>query len=199
MTRSVILASASKIRGDLLVQSGVDFETVTADIDEQKIKQDLKGEGATPGTLAAFLAEQKALHVARERPECLVIGADQVLTCDDICYDKPKDLGEARRQLYTLQGKTHTLATAICLVQGTSILWHHLAEPRLTMRSLSAEFIDTYLARNGPEILSCVGAYQLEGEGAQLFAHIEGDYFAILGLPLLPLLDMLRSQGVLET
>lgn len=199
MTRCVILASASKIRGGLLIQSGVDFETVPAEIDEQKIKQDLTGEAATPGTLAAFLAEQKALHVARSHPECLVIGADQVLTCDDTCYDKPKDLGAARTQLYALQGKTHTLATAICLVQGTSVLWRHLAEPRLTMRSLSAEFIDTYLARNVPEILSCVGAYQLEGEGAQLFSHIEGDYFAILGLPLLPLLDMLRSQGVLET
>jgi septum formation protein len=193
------MASASKIRSQLLKQAGVAHTVTPADLDESEIKQSWQGQGTTTKELAEKLAQEKALFVAKLNPKALVIGSDQILDCEGTRYDKPKDLDQAGDHLHRLQGRSHTLVTAVCLAQGNRISWTHTSSPTLTMRPLNDEFIANYLRRNQPDILSCVGVYQLEGEGAQLFDHIEGDYFSILGLPLLPLLAMLRQQGVLNT
>jgi septum formation protein len=159
----------------------------------------LRAAGAEVGSVAQALAQAKALAVGKTRPDALVIGADQMLVCGENWYDKPGDLGAARRQLKSLSGKTHQLLTAVVVVQGDRVLWQHLAQAALTMRSFGQEFLETYLQQAGPAILSSVGAYQLEGLGAQLFERIEGDHFTILGLPLLPLLGYLRNAGVMTS
>lgn len=151
------------------------------------------------GSVAQALAQAKASAVGKTRPDALVIGADQMLVCGENWYDKPGDLGAARRQLKSLSGKTHHLLTAVVVVEGDRVLWQHRAQAALTMRSFSQDFLETYLRQAGPAILSSVGAYQLEGLGAQLFERIEGDHFTILGLPLLPLLGYLRSRGVMTS
>jgi septum formation protein len=145
------------------------------------------------------LAELKAQRVARRHPGSLVIGADQVLECDGILFDKPSDLAAARSQLMALRGREHRLLSAVVLVRDGERVWHHVDRANLTVRDFSADFLDRYLRSAGDAALSSVGAYQLEGVGAQLFAAIDGDYFTILGLPLLPLLDILREQGILPS
>jgi septum formation protein len=147
---------------------------------------------------AMQLAELKAMRISAKRPG-LVIGGDQMLALGDEAFDKPADLDAARNHLRQLSGKPHTLETAIVICEDGAPVWRHLARPKLTMRPLTEEFIDSYVSACGEALLSTVGAYQLEGPGAQLFTRIEGDYFSILGLPLLPLLDYLRIRKVLPT
>ncbi|MBX7198380.1 MAG: Maf family protein [Rhodospirillaceae bacterium] len=195
--RSVVLASASKSRASLLTAAGLAFDVVPAHADEDAVKAALKAEGADARQCAETLAEIKAVQVSQRLPEALVIGADQMLECDGVWFDKPADMNGARAHLTAMRGKTHTLPTAVAVVLGGSVIWHHSASPRLTMRDFSDAFIAHYLANTGERILSSVGAYQLEGWGVQLFERIDGDYATILGLPLLPLLAFLREHQVI--
>lgn len=195
----VILASASQARRRLLDNAGVGFACEPASIDEAAIKESLKAEGARPEQAAETLAELKALRVSQRHPGALVIGADQLLDCDGIWFDKPRDRAQAAAQLRALSGRTHRLISAVVVVRDGQRSWHHVATARLTVRPLDAGFIESYLERAGDQVLASVGAYQLEGLGAQLFSAVEGDYFTILGLPLLPLLDYLRNHGALPT
>jgi septum formation protein len=196
-TPRLVLASASSTRALLLERAGVPFSAEPAAVDEAEVKAAFKAEGADAASCAEALAEAKARSVARRRPGALVIGADQILVCGGTWYDKPADLDQARAQLVALRGKTHELATACCVLRDGVVLWHVIDRPRLTMRGFSDAFLDQYLAGLGDLALGTVGAYQLEGPGVQLFAGISGDFFSILGLPLLPLLDFLRGHGVL--
>jgi septum formation protein len=192
----LILASASPTRRRLLEQAGLEFSAETAPIDEEEAKLALESEGASAAALAETLAELKATAVSRRHPGGFVIGADQVLDCEGRRYDKPRDEAAARAQLMALRGRSHQLISALVVARNGERLWHHVDRARLTMRPFSPAFLDDYLARSLPGILTSVGAYQLEGRGAQLFSRIEGDYFTILGLPLLPLLDFLRPHGL---
>ena len=194
----VVLASASPTRAHLLRTAGVPFEQEPAAIDEPSLKEALQAEGAPAGDAAVALAELKAERVAaRTHPDAIVLGADQILTCEGGWFDKPRDRAEASAQLDALAGKRHELATAVVAVRGGARVWHHVAVPRLWLRHCSPAFREAYLDAVGAAALTSVGAYQIEGVGAQLLSRIEGDHFAVLGLPLLELLEFLRGQGVL--
>jgi septum formation protein len=195
----VVLASASAVRLTLLQAAGVPVIADAAAIDETEVKDSLRGAHAAAATIAETLAELKALHVSRRHPGSLVVGSDQVLECDDTIFDKPADLSEARRQLLALCGRRHRLLSAVVLVRDGQRLWHHVGRAELQMREFSERFLEDYLRSVGNAGLSSVGGYQLEGLGAQLFASTDGDYFTILGLPLLPLLDILREHGALAS
>jgi septum formation protein len=193
----VVLASSSPSRRRLLASAGLPAVGEAAQVDEAAVKAGLAGEGADAGQVAETLAELKAQRIARRYPGALVIGADQMLECNGVWFDKPVDRNEAVEHLQALSGKTHKLVSSACVVRDGACLWHHGDHARLTMRPLSDGFIDAYLTAMGEHALASVGAYQLEGLGAQLFSRVEGDYFTILGLPLLPLLEFLRHHGVL--
>lgn len=195
----LILASASPTRQALLKAAGVDFAVNPARVDEQGVTAGLLSQGKDPGAIARGLAEAKALAISRQNPRDTVLGADSVLVLEGELIDKSPDLKSLRAELARLSGKTHWLISAASLARDGHITWHHVAEARLTMRSLSEAFIDDYLAREGEAVLGSVGGYHFEGLGAQLFDHVEGDYFSILGLPLLPVLKELRAQGWLKT
>ena len=191
----IVLASGSKTRAALLEGAGVKILRDPPRIDEAEIKAFYRRKGAEAGICAMALAEAKALAVAGRHPEMLVVGADQLLAYDSVWLDKPRDRADARLQLAGMRGRSHELATAACVARGANVMWHDLQRPRLTMRAFSDGFLDAYVAALGRDDLGAVGAYRLEGTGIQLFDRVEGDYFAILGLPLLPLLDFLRAQG----
>lgn len=191
----LVLASGSAIRRTLLENAGLTFSVLSSEVDEAPLKQAGWAEGATPQTVALRLAEAKALSLSC--PDAFIIGADQMLSCHGSWYDKPADLPAAREQLLSLKGQTHTLHTAVVVCRNGQVLWQHVSEPQLTMRSFSDAFLDAYLAAEGEECLYSVGAYRIEGPGLHLFARMEGDQTAILGLPLLPLLEGLREMGVL--
>jgi septum formation protein len=193
----LILASASPTRARLLRAAGVPFEQRPAAIDEPSLKQSLQADGVPAGDAAVALAELKAERVAVRMPDAIVLGADQVLTCEGRWFDKPRDRAEASAQLEALAGKRHELATAAVAVRAGARVWHHVAVPRLWLRHCSPSFREGYLDAVGEAALTSVGAYQIEGLGAQLLARIEGDHFAVLGLPLLEVLEFLRGQGVL--
>lgn len=193
---ALVLASASRSRRQLLGGAGLRFEAEAAGIDESDVKESLKAEGAEPIQAAETLAELKAARISARRPGALVIGADQLLACESRWYDKPPDFEAAAEQLLSLAGKTHSLETAVCVVRNGTRLWHHNTVCRLTMRPVTRPFVDRYLEAAGPAVLESVGGYQLEGLGVQLFSRIQGDFFEILGLPLLPLLGFLRDRGV---
>lgn len=197
--RRLILASASKSRASLMQGAGLVFDMVPAHVDEDAIKASLKAEGATAAQCAETLAEFKAGTVSQRHPEALVIGADQMLECDGSWFDKPKDVAGGRAHLLHLRDKTHVLPTSVTVALNGTSIWHHTAQPRLTVRPFTDAFLDNYLAAVGSAVTSSVGAYQLEGRGAQLFSRIEGDFFTILGLPLLELLGFLREHGVVPT
>ncbi|MEO8559522.1 MAG: Maf family protein [Rhodospirillales bacterium] len=191
----IVLASSSATRQRMLREAGLAFDSQSPGVDEEEVKLSLKGSKASAAQIAETLAELKALRVSQGRQEALVIGADQVLDCNGTLFDKPPDMDHAKAQLMALRGKTHVLATAVCVAQNGARLWHHNAQAKLTMRNFSDEFLDRYLGEAGEDVLSSVGVYRLEGPGAQLFTKVDGDFFTILGLPLLPLLDFLRGRG----
>jgi septum formation protein len=193
----IVLASSSRTRAALLQQAGVKLQSDPPRIDEGEIKAFNRRKGAEVGIAAMALAEAKALTVAARQPGALVIGADQLLDCNGTWLDKPRDRADARAQIAMLRGQSHELATAVCIARGGDVIWHELQRPRLTMRAFSDAFMDAYVAGLGRDDMGAVGAYRLEGPGIQLFERIEGDYFAILGLPLLPLLQFLRGHGEL--
>ena len=190
----MILASQSTARAALLRGAGLVFEQRPARIDEASVKESFGGKD--PDECALMLASLKAARI--RTPETLIIGADQLLVCNDEWFDKPSDLPAARDQLQRLRGKTHTLITAIVCHRDGAEIWRHVARPRLRMRQFTDAFLDDYLALEGDAVLSSVGAYRLEGPGIQLFDAIEGEYAAIIGLPLLALLGFLRQHGVLK-
>lgn len=198
MSLSITLASGSASRRALLAGAGIDAASIKPNVDEDAAKAAMRAEGMSVRDQAMQLAELKAIKVSARTPG-LVIGGDQMLSLENEAFDKPADLDAARDHLRRLSGKTHTLETAIVVCENGTPVWRHMARPRLTVRPLSDAFIDSYVARVGEALLSTVGAYQLEGLGAQLFTKIEGDYFSILGLPLLPLLDYFRIRGALES
>ena len=193
----VVLASASAIRAQLLAAAGVPCAQRPATVDELGLKESLQAEGASAGDAAIALAELKAQQIARDLPDAIVLGADQILTCGDRWLDKPQDRAQARAQLGALAEARHELATAVVGFRGGVRVWHHLALPRLWLRPCSPGFLDAYVDAVGDAALTSVGAYQIEGLGAQLLARIEGDHFAVLGLPVLEVLEFLRQQGVL--
>lgn len=194
---SIILASGSASRRSLLANAGIEATSIKPNVDEDAAKVAFRAEGMRVSDQAMRLAELKAVKVSRNHSG-LVIGGDQMLNVDGQPLDKPADMAEARHHLRRLSGKTHRLETAIVIAENGEPVWRHLTSPKLSVRMLDEAFIDHYLKAAGPVILNTVGAYQLEGIGAQLFNRIEGDYFSILGLPLLPLLDYLRVRGVIE-
>jgi septum formation protein len=194
---ALILASASTSRQRLLADAGIAADADPADIDESVIKAECRKTGRSSGNCAAQLAEAKARAVASRHRDCLVLGADQMLDCDGEWFDKPRDRAEARDQLMRLRGRTHALITAATIVRNDRQLWQAIETPRVTMRAFSDAFLDRYLDRIGDRVLKTVGGYELEKLGAQIMEKVEGDYFAILGLPLLPLMHFLRDEGAL--
>ncbi len=199
--RSIILASKSEIRKTLLQNAGVKCTVKASLVDEEAVKLAISGEGTDmqPADVAMILAQAKAMNVSQFNPGEMVVGADQILVCEGRRYDKPETLDAAREQLFQLRGKTHTLISAVaCAVDG-KIIWSHDQSVHLTMRNFSNSFVGSYMAEVGNDILTSVGAYKLEGPGVQLFEKIDGDYFSVLGLPLLQLLAFLREHGHLET
>jgi septum formation protein len=179
----------------MLEAAGLAFEVDAPRVDEEGAKASLRAEGLKPRDQADALAELKALSVSRTRPG-FVIGADQMLALGDEVLDKPKSPEEAREHLLRLRGNTHELITAAAIACEGAIIWRHIDTPKLKMRAFSDAFLEDYLSRAGDQVLRSIGAYQLEGLGAQLFERVEGDYFSVLGLPLLPLLAFLREHGI---
>lgn len=195
---SFVLASGSVIRAQMLRNAGLDIDVQSARVDESAIRDSLLLEGATPRDIADALAESKARKVAGRRFDDYVLGCDQVLSLQGTCLNKPETEQDARDQLARLRGQTHQLLSAAVLYHGGEPVWRHVGVARLTMRPFSDSFLDSYVTRNWPGISESVGAYKLEEEGVRLFAQIQGDYFTILGLPLLELLNYLSLRGVIE-
>ncbi len=176
----------------------MDFTVEPANVDESIIKNEHVSIGADAKELTGALAVAKAQEVSERKSDCVVIGADQVLEYDGKWFDKAADIDEARRHLSILRGRTHCLVTTVCVMVNRDRLWSHAETARLTMRSFSDAFLETYLERGREECLTSVGAYHLEGLGAQLFERIDGDHFVIQGLPVLPLLRYLRRKGIVD-
>ena len=193
----IILASKSAARTAVLTGAGVPFETAVSGVDEETVKSAMLAQGATPREVADALAELKAVKISRNRPG-FVVGADQTLELEGRLYDKAETLEAARERLKLLRGKPHQLHSAVVVAKDGAPIWREIVSATLTMRDFSDDFLEAYLAEEGPHALGSVGCYRLEGPGAQLFARIEGDYFAILGLPLLGLLDLLRRHGAVK-
>ncbi len=194
----LILASKSPFRSALLKNAGIEFSTASAEIDERAVEAPLYETGATPEDVAQVLAEAKAVDVSEKNPGAVVIGCDQTLSLGDEIFHKPADMEAARRQLLKFSGKTHQLNSAVVLVKDGETVWRHVSIARMTMRDLDPGFVGRYLGRVGDAALSSVGAYQVEGPGIQLFDRIDGDYFTIVGLPLLPLLAELRKEKLID-
>ena len=197
----IILASSSQTRADLLRRAGVDIRIDPAGLDESAMIAAMRdtNDPLPPEDVAAGLADAKAETVSARNPDTLVVAADQTLALGDRLFQKPADIDQACRQLLDLAGRTHALHSAVSLFRDGQFVWRHVDTAYLTMRGFSPEFLGRYLAAIGDDALSSVGGYQLEGRGAQLFDRIDGDYFTILGLPLLPLLAVLREEGEIDT
>lgn len=195
----LVLASSSSTRAALLRAAGLPFVTQPAAVDEASLKEAAQAENLPPAEAAMLLADAKAERVARrmlrEEPEALVIGADSLLVCEGRWFDKPEGLEGARAQLQDLRGRTHELVSAVVCWRHGARIWHHATTCRLSMRDFSDTFLEAYLAAEGEEVTYSVGAYRLEGLGMHLFRAVEGEHAAILGLPMLPLLDFLRQHG----
>lgn len=199
--RRLILASGSRARQSMLKGAGLTFEVTPASIDEEPIRAALQGESARveAADVATLLACEKALAVAKLHPGALVIGSDQVLAIGPRLISKAATLQDARTTLRELRGRKHELVSGVALAQDETILWSDEDSAEMTMRDFSDAFLSRYLDEAGGSILGCVGCYEWEGLGVQLFEEISGDYFTILGMPLLPLLGELRRQGVIAT
>lgn len=195
MLRPLILASGSAIRLHLLQGAGLDVTAKPARVDEQAIRAGLLAEGAGPRDIADYLAEMKARQQAARHPEALVLGCDQVLEFRSACWGKPDTRQEMREQLAALRGRTHSLLSAMVLYDAQQPVWRFVGEARLTMRDFSDAYLEDYLSRNWDSARGSVGGYKLEEEGIRLFSAVEGDYFTVLGLPLLPLLGYLGQRG----
>ncbi len=199
MTFSLTLASGSEIRRQLLENAGLQIDVVPPRVDESALRDSLLAEQTPPRDIADALAELKALRVSSKKPNALVLGCDQVLTLESRLMSKPRNLEEARSQLRDMRGKRHDLLSAAVLCEAGKPVWRHVGVVRMTMRKFSEDWLEGDLERNWPGIGASVGAYQLEGEGVRLFSRIEGDYFTVLGLPLLDLLSFLTMRGDLPT
>lgn len=198
MSSSLILASNSPIRAQLLGNAGVPFSVETARVDEDALRQGMAADDLSPREMADHLAEFKAMRVAGRNRASLVLGCDQVLDLDGVALSKPATKADAESQLSALSGRTHDLYSAVVMFEGGVPIWRHIGRARMTMRALSPTYVSSYVARNWDDVRHCVGCYQLEGEGARLFTRIDGDFFTVLGLPLLALLDHLVTMGVIE-
>jgi len=198
MSKPIILASGSPIRAQLLTQAGLDFEVLRPRVDEEMLRDAMLSEGASPRDLADALAEMKALRISEKRPEALVIGCDQVLDIEGKVLSKPQSRDIARAQLLQLRGKRHSLLSAVVICEAGKPIWRHIGQVRLMVRDFSDAWLDGYLDRNWPDIADAVGAYKLEKEGVRLFSRVDGDYFTVLGLPLLDLLSYLSLRGDID-
>lgn len=198
MVQPLILASGSDIRATLLRNAGLEFEIVVPRVDEDTIKQSLIAEGASARDIADALAEMKALRVASKHPYAMVIGCDQVLAHGRRILSKPKTPEDAIAQLKSLRGQTHQLLSAAAIYADGKPQWRHVGLTRLFMRDVSDAYLVAYVDRNWDSIRHAVGAYKLEEEGARLFSRVEGDYFNVLGIPLLELLSYLTLRGTID-
>lgn len=194
----LVLASASASRASMLANAGLMFTVDPSSIDEHVLRTVLSREGAAVERVAERLAEEKACEVSGRNPGTLVLGADQMLECEGRWFDKPFDSVEALNQLKSLRGRTHHLITSAVVVKDGGIVWRHAERAAMSMRDVSDNFLESYLEQVGEDAFRSVGAYQLEGRGAQLFERVAGDFFVVLGLPLLPLLEFLRRERVIE-
>lgn len=192
-----ILASGSQTRADMLTNAGVSFEIDPARVDEDAVKAALVADGAPPRDIADALADLKARAVAMRRPQDMVLGADQILVCDGKLFSKANTVDDAAATLKALSGKTHQLISAAVIYEGGQPIWRAVDTVKLTVRPLSDDFIKGYLDAIGDAAFWSVGAYQIEGRGAQLFTRVDGDHFTVLGLPLFALLDFLRRRGMM--
>ena len=194
----IILASGSAIRKQILDGAGLNYEVIVKPVDEAAIKDLMLAENSRHQDIADALAEAKALRVSRQT-DGFVIGADQIMVMDNQLFDKPKDLGEARERLLSMRGKRHELIGAVVVCENGRPVWRHLSKTKLWVREFSNDFLDWYIEQEGEALMKSVGAYRFEGPGAQLFEKVEGGFFAILGLDLLPVLDYLRVRGVIAS
>lgn len=198
MARQIILASGSQIRAQILENAGIAFESVVPRVDEEMLKEALKAEDASPRDIADALAEAKARKVSGKHPEKLVIGCDQVLDFEGQIFSKPETAEEAVAQIKALRSKRHSLLSAVVIYHELKPVWRHVGQVRLYMRNVSDAYLDGYVMRNWPSLKSSVGGYKLEEEGVRLFSRIEGDYFTILGLPLIELVNHLTLAGDID-
>ncbi len=194
----LILASASPWRAQMLQNAGIKIEAMAARIDERAIENTLQGSGTTPQEVALILSRAKAEEVSARYPAAHVIGSDQTLSLDDTIFHKPANLDEAVRRLLLLSGKTHLLNSGVALAHNGETVWSHVEVTQITFRQLDPGFVGRHLAEAGKNALGSVGAYQFEGLGAQLVEKFEGDYFSVIGLPLLPVLDQLRQRNLID-
>lgn len=198
MSEIIILASGSKTRAKLLQDAGVQIETIAPNIDEDSVKKAMLAEKALPDQIAGTLAEMKASKISNKYPNRLVLGSDQILVCEGKLFDKPKDIDDARDQLKILRGKSHQLITLVVAFEQTREVWRNMSRSNLVMRDFSDMFLDSYIDKQGQGLTDTVGAYKLETSGSQLFTRVDGDYFSILGVPLLEVLGFLRTRGIVQ-
>ena len=198
MARQIVLASGSTIRGQMLSNAGIAFEAIVPRVDEEMIKMALQAEQATPRDIADTLAETKARKIGGKHPDKLVIGCDQVLDIEGQILSKPQTPEEVKEQLKALRGKRHSLLSAVVVYHELKPLWRHVGQVRLYMRDISDSYLNEYVDRNWPSLQSSVGGYKLEEEGVRLFSRIEGDYFTILGLPMIEMINYLTASGDLK-
>lgn len=197
MTR-IILASGSAIRQQILTDAGLDFEVIAKPVDEDAIKRAMLADGQKIRDIADALAEAKARKVSLLETG-LVIGADQIMEMDGELFDKPKDMNEVRARLLSMRDKSHRLIGAVVICENGQPIWRHMSKTVLTVRNFSEEFLDSYIEAEGEALTKSVGAYRFEGRGSQLFSKVDGDFFSILGLSLLPVLDYLRERGAVQS
>lgn len=197
MLPSVILASSSTARKSLLQNAGVEFEVLAARVDEEAIRDALVFDGASPTDLADALAEMKARKISEKRPDDLVIGCDQVIDFEGRIISKSGTPDHLKQQLKEMRGKRHDLLSAVVIYEGGKPVWRHVGKARLTMRDLSDSYLEDYLDRNWQDVRHAAGGYMLEGEGVRLFSNVSGDYFTVLGLPLIEVLSFLSQRGVI--
>jgi septum formation protein len=196
---TIILASTSQIRAQILARAGLDFATAAPRVDEEAIRDAMQADGASPRDIADSLAEAKALKISDKNAQALVLGCDQILALGDVIFTKPETPDHAITQLHALRGQTHHLYSAIVIYQNGQPLWRHIGHARLTMRAMSDQALASYVATEWESIRHSVGCYKIEERGIQLFSQIDGDVFTIQGLPLLPLLNYLALRGIIAS